>query len=172
MRIGLISDTHLPEAGKVLPPQVAKVFRDVDLILHGGDLHILDVLDALEKMAPVLCARGNGDMWLPEDHRLNDTQVVTVDGLRIGLCHGLALPEEPPWRTLEKLMNRDFGGPVDIVVHGDTHVECVEYFKRTLLVNPGSPTLPHNLTGRLGTVGLLHIVDGKAEVRIVDLRYV
>ena len=61
MRIGLISDTHIPEAGPDMPAQVYEAFRGVDLILHAGDMHIIDVLDWLEGIAPVLGARGNGD---------------------------------------------------------------------------------------------------------------
>ena len=45
MRIGLVSDTHIPEAREELWPQVCDAFRGVDLILHGGDLHELRVVD-------------------------------------------------------------------------------------------------------------------------------
>ncbi len=38
MRIGLLSDTHVPEVEKELPPQVTKAFQGVDLILHTGDI--------------------------------------------------------------------------------------------------------------------------------------
>ena len=61
IRIGLISDTHIPESGPELPPQVYQAFEDVDLILHGGDLHVIQVLDWLEQLAPALASRGNGD---------------------------------------------------------------------------------------------------------------
>src|SRR3990172_411862 len=54
MRIGLISDTHIPEAGRDLWPQVYDAFLGinpagpkVDLILHAGDMHVTDVLDWL-----------------------------------------------------------------------------------------------------------------------------
>ncbi|MBI4236759.1 MAG: metallophosphoesterase family protein, partial [Chloroflexi bacterium] len=43
MRIGLISDTHVPEAGRQLPGQVYELLRGVDLILHAGDMHVIDV---------------------------------------------------------------------------------------------------------------------------------
>ena len=49
MLIGLISDTHIRVKGyrnnlgqlcaSELPPQVMKVFRGVDLILHSGDIY-------------------------------------------------------------------------------------------------------------------------------------
>jgi len=168
MMIGLISDTHIPSAGKAPPSQVREAFRGVDLILHAGDLHVLSVLDWLEETAPVLACRGNGDIWLPEDHRLKETQVITVDGLRIGLSHDLPLPEEPPWRTLKNIMARYFGSPVDVIVFGDTHVEGIETYKGVLLVNPGSPNLPHNIK-KLGTVALLEVKNGKAEAHIVAL---
>jgi predicted phosphodiesterase len=38
-----------------------------------------------------------------------------------------------------------------------------------LLVNPGSPTFPRNLTRRLGTVALLEIDHGRATARMLQL---
>ena len=61
MRLGLIADTHIPEKRDDLPPQVYEVFQGVDLILHAGDMHIIDGLDWLESVAPVVGARGSGD---------------------------------------------------------------------------------------------------------------
>ena len=61
MRIGLISDTHIPVAAPKLWPQVFDAFRGVDLIMHGGDLMVPDVIDWLEEIAPVLAVEGNGD---------------------------------------------------------------------------------------------------------------
>ena len=61
MRIGLISDTHVPEAVPELPWEVELAFSGADLILHAGDMHVIDVLDWLERIAPVLSVRGNGD---------------------------------------------------------------------------------------------------------------
>ena len=48
MKIGLIADSHIPEAMPELPSQVRTVFAGVDLIVHAGDLHCLEVLDWLE----------------------------------------------------------------------------------------------------------------------------
>ena len=61
LRIGLISDTHIPEARDELWPQVFDVFKGVDLILHAGDIHDLIVLDQLADIAPLWAARGNGE---------------------------------------------------------------------------------------------------------------
>ena len=167
MRIGLISDTHIPSMSGELPYQVAEAFAGVDLILHAGDLHILPVLDDLEEIAPVIAVRGNGDRLVPPDPRLKDTYVLKVEGLFIGLTHALEYPETP-WNSIEASMARDFGGEVDVIVFGDTHVALVESYKGILLVNPGSPTMPSGKRG-LGTVAILEVSQGKAEASIVPL---
>jgi putative phosphoesterase len=66
-------------------------------------------------------------------------------------------------------MEHHFGGRVDVLVHGDTHVTQVEEMRGVLLVNPGSPTFPRNLTRRLGTVGFLEVDDGAVRAWIHQL---
>jgi len=175
-RIGLIGDTHYPEAGP-LWDEAYDALRGVDMILHAGDLHALDVLDWLEQRcgAPVIGVRGNGDDGgggrpvCPDDGRLKPVQTLDVEGVRIGLVHDATLPEWPPHRTLESIMEHHFGGRVDVLVHGDTHVTQVEEMRGVLLVNPGSPTFPRNLTRRLGTVGFLELHAGSARAWIHQL---
>ena len=177
MHIGLISDTHVPETGPELPLQVYDALRGVDLILHAGDMHVIDVLDWLESIAPVLGARGNGDYptasnknrpGVPEDPRVKVAHVLQLEELRVGLIHGFPLPEEVPWRTQEEMLDMYFGGPVDVVVCGDTHEARVDHSSGLLIVNPGSPTLPNQLR-RLGHVGFLDIHGSKAEASIMQL---
>lgn len=180
MLIGLVADTHIPEAGPDIWPQVYDRFREerVDAILHGGDIHVLDVLDRLEQRVgvPVYACRGNGDDGgagrpvCPDDPRLREAWVVEWHGWRIGLCHDMALPEYPPHRTVESTMQRYFGGPCAIVVHGDTHVPEVEVIRGVLLVNPGSPMYPRNMNVSLGTIGFLHLEDGEAEAWLEPLQ--
>ena len=59
MRIGLISDTHIPEAMPELWPHAYAVFDGCDAILHAGDIYDLSVIDGLSAMAPTYAARGN-----------------------------------------------------------------------------------------------------------------
>ncbi len=177
MLIGLISDTHIPEARTTLYDEVYAAFRGVDLILHGGDMHDIAVLDWLEERcgAPVLGVCGNGDdgssgrMVAPSDDRLPYNQVLHVDGLRIGMTHDF--PDRPyaGSATLEERMARHFGGPVHVVVAGDTHVPLVKTWRGTLIVNSGSPTYPRNLQTQLGTVAFLDVRDGRVEAWIEQL---
>jgi putative phosphoesterase len=176
MLIGIIGDTHYPEAGPLWDEAYA-AFRDVELILHTGDLHVPDVLDWLEQRCgvPVLGVRGNGDDGgggrpvCPDDPRLKPVQVLSREGVRVGVVHDATLPEWPPHRTLETIMQHHFGGAVDVLVHGDTHVEEVAELRGVLLVNPGSPTFPRNLTRRKGTVAFLEVAAGRARAWVAQL---
>jgi putative phosphoesterase len=178
MRIGLISDTHIPTAGPDLWTQVYEALRGVEMIMHAGDLHDPVVLDWLEALAPVMAVSGNGDYGWPErtvppsDPRLRESRVLTLegDGLRIGLVHDLPLPEAPPQRTLEGLMEHFFGGPVDVIVRGSTHVAEITTLNGVLVVNPGSPTFPNHQSLRLGTIGYLDIEGGQVRPSILQLR--
>ena len=177
MKIGLIADTHIPEAMPELPVQVRCIFAGADLILHAGDLHCLTVLDWLQDIAPVLAARGNGDNGLggrpvvPDDPRLREAQVVTRHGWRLGLVHDVLDPEEMPQWPIERTMRRFFGCSTDIIVCGHTHVERIQQYGTVWVINPGSPTFPHNLAAQPGTVGMLTLgPHSAASVTIYDLQ--
>ncbi len=166
LRVGLISDTHIPEARAALWPQVFSVFEGVDLILHGGDIHDLVVLDQLAAVAPLYSARGNGEDGsagrpvAADDPRLRYSWLLDLAGVRVGLTHDLPMPEHPPHLTVERWKDRRFGTrDIDVIVYGDSHVERIDVVGGTLCVNPGSPTYPHNLNTQLGTLGFLDI-DG------------
>ena len=174
MRIGLISDTHVPEAGSKLPSEVYDHFDGVDMILHAGDMHVIDVLDWLERVAPTVGARGNGDgdgfrpPFPDDDPRVRAAHVLDIAGVRIGLVHGHPLPDETPWISQQALMERSFGGPVDVIVCGDTHIALIERAGSTLIVNPGSPMLPRNIRAP-GAIGILTISDGLPTAEIIRL---
>ncbi len=177
MRIGLIADTHIPEAGDRLPAAVFEAFRGVDLVMHAGDVYINSVIDELAALAPVLVAVGNGDEGseyhrhrLQRDDRIRDAHLIEVEGLRVGLAHELPTPDETSEPVFRNAMEQHFGGPVDVLVQGHSHVEGCRRFGATLVVNPGSATLPHNLLDRPGTVAILEVLRGGGFcVEIIDL---
>jgi uncharacterized protein len=176
LRIGLISDTHLPEARKDLWPQVFEAFEGVDLIFHGGDIHEFWVLDQLEQVAPVYAARGNGEdggggrAVQPEDPRVQYAWLLNLEGLWVGLTHYVPVPERPPTFTLARWIDRFFPErKPDVIVFGDTHRECIAEVDGVLCVNPGSPTYPHNYDTQFGTIGFLEIDDLEARASIWQL---
>jgi predicted phosphodiesterase len=188
VRLGLIADTHIPEARAALWPQVFGAFAGCEAILHAGDIHELWLLDQLEQVAPVFAARGNGDEGFGgrpragADARLHDTWIVQLSGagslaaaLRIGIIHDLTIPEVPPYLTVDNVSRRRFGAEpgtpeaLDVVLYGDTHVQRIDVIGPTLCVNPGSPTYPHNLETQLGTIGFLDLDGPAARVSICQL---
>lgn len=176
MRIGIISDTHIPEACEHLPPAVFEAFHDIDLVMHAGDVYVKRVLDELARIAPVLAALGNGDEGLDghryklePDERVREAHLLEIESVRIGLIHAIPTPDETSEQIFRNAMDSWFGGPVDVIVQGHSHVEGVARFGETLVVNPGSATLPHNLTGVPGTVAILEITAGRVSAEIVKL---
>ena len=167
MRIGLISDTHIPEACDHLPPAVFEAFAGVDLVMHAGDVYVNRVLDELAAIAPVIAAVGNGDegldghrFKLAPDERVRIAHLLEIEGVRIGLAHALPTPDETSERVFQNAMRAHFGGPVDVLVMGHSHLEGIARFGGTTVVNPGSATLPRNLVGVPGTVAILEIAPG------------
>lgn len=167
LKIGIISDTHIPGSIPELWPEVRTVFKGVDLILHAGDLETTKVLDWLEEIAPVLAAEGNHDQGLSEyDHRIEKKQFMDVEGFRLGMTHII-----DSWDLGAKKVVKTYLGELpDIVVCGDSHFEFIKWEDDMLIINAGSATYPHNKEARLGHVVLLEIHEGKKpSAEIIDL---
>ncbi len=165
MLIGLLSDTHIPDHAKEIPDQLKEVFRGVDLILHGGDIYSVSVLDQLEQIAPVQAAIGDDDPYTTvKDNRVKYKHTLNIDDINIWLIH----QKPDPLPTISQkapLLSQ----PPDVIIFGHTHMAKVDNSQNILLVNPGSPTFPHYRL-ELGTVGLLSIDSGKFEAQIIQLQ--
>ena len=167
MRIAVISDTHLPSLIRDpdgLGPQLAAFLTGVHLILHGGDVVRPSVLEWCEQFAPVIVAQGNNDDF--DDRRMAPRQLLDIQGWRIGMVHELRPEDRPVDVLIEEAMA---GERVDLLIGGDTHVERLEYREGVVVLNPGSPTLPHHKEFRLGAAALLDFVDGELHAQVVSL---
>ncbi len=165
MRLGLLTDTHLPSTIRELWGEVCEAFTGVALILHGGDIVTPSVLDWLEAIAPTLAARGNNDTgWT--DSRMQDRQILDLEGWRLVMMHDM----EPENRPIAELLKRHLAGEhADILVTGHTHFERLDYRDGVVQINSGSPTHPHQWSTRLGTVGLLDLTPGQIKAQIIRL---
>ena len=86
MRIGKISDTHIPQDAEIIPSYVIEIFQDDDLILHAADIYISSVLDELEAMAPVLAAAGDDEYAeVRQDRRVKEKHILHFESVTI-LC--------------------------------------------------------------------------------------
>lgn len=168
MKIGLIADTHMPGAIRELWPQVFSAFADVELILHAGDLHTLEIVDRLEEIAPTRVSAGNGDVGI-RDERLQDTWLVPAGDLTLGMIHRFPSPERKSPEHLNGYVARHFGRAPHVVIYGHTHLEGIHQVGDLVCVNPGSPTLPQNQSLRLGTIGTLEVEANSMTIRILQL---
>jgi len=165
MRIGLLTDTHLPSTIRDLWNEVRTAFAGVDLILHGGDIVTPRVLDWLAEIAPTLAARGNNDSgW--DDPRVKDIHWLDLEGWRVAMIHDME-PEERPIAALKKCHLK--GEHADIIITGHTHFERLDYRDGVLQINSGSPTHPHLWSTRLGTIGILDLAPGKITAQVLRL---
>ena len=176
MRIGLISDTHVPEVEKEVPARILEVFAGVDLILHAGDIYTPSVLDVLERLAPVLAALGDDD-YAKGDKRVEERHVLELAGQTLWLIHvGPFRFSGGEWLSRDGQEEERGEARPDVVVFGHEHRAFVRQENGTLYVNPGSPTLQNDFGSiykpyrrGLGTVGILEIGAGWADARIVQL---
>src|SRR6476620_821135 len=109
MRLGVIADTH-----GLLRPEVFDVFRQVDHIVHGGDLGPLDLLSELESLAPVTAVYGNTDGFAVRA-RLPQVARIELDGFRIVVTHGDQFGVQTPEKVQRAFPD------AEILVFGHTH---------------------------------------------------
>jgi putative phosphoesterase len=133
MKIGVLSDTHIPVIVKALPPVIFDIFEGVDLILHAGDIVELSVLDDLRAIAPVEAVAGNMD-----DSRVSlnlpAKKIMPVGQYTLGLTHGKYRID------LQREMIRKEFDNVDVIVYGHSHAPFWGKVDDVYFLNPGSPT--------------------------------
>jgi len=158
MRLGVISDTH-----GVLRPQVFEVFREVDHILHGGDIGRWDLIVELQALAPVTAVYGNTDGF---DIRAKVLQVaeLELDGFPIVVTHGDQFGSPTPAKLHEAFP------AAEIIVFGHSHRPLLELVDKTITVmNPGGAGAAR--FGLAPSVGILELEPGiPPRGRIVPLK--
>jgi putative phosphoesterase len=109
MRLGIIADTH-----GLLRPEVFEVFREVDRIIHAGDIGPLDLLAELEAIAPVTAVYGNTDGF---DVRARVPAVVEtrIEGLDFVILHGDQLGSPDPQNLHTAFPH------AEVIIYGHTH---------------------------------------------------
>jgi putative phosphoesterase len=148
LKIGVISDTHLDRVSDEFKNIIKKVFHDVDMIIHSGDMTSRAVYDYLSNW-DLKAVRGNMDdfdLWdiLPEK------RVEEIGGKRMGIIHGRGSPY-----GLSNLVFKEFQH-VDIIVFGHSHVPFHKRKGNVEMFNPGAFK---GSPGQAGTVGLIEIGD-------------
>jgi putative phosphoesterase len=107
-------------------PQALQALRNVDLIIHAGDIGAPEVLDALKNIAPLVAIKGNNDResWAKA---LPDTKLVKFNGAQLYIIHNVnELDCDPAARGIQ------------VVISGHSHKPSVVDRDGVLYLNPGS----------------------------------
>lgn len=136
----------------MLRPEVFDVFREVDHILHGGDIGRWDLMMELQALAPVTAVYGNTDGF---DIRAKVPQVaeVELEGFSIVVTHGDQFGSPTPAKLHEAFPR------AEIIVYGHSHRPLLELVDKTVTVmNPGGAGAPRFSIPP--SVGLLELEAG------------
>lgn len=121
MFIGVISDTH-----GLLRPEAVQRLAGVAHIVHAGDIGRPEIVDGLERIAPVTAIRGNVDTggWA---QAYPETRTVSLGGRTLYLLHDRSTLRLDP-----------VAEGIDAVISGHSHRPSVETVAGVLHLNPGS----------------------------------
>ncbi|MDR4497112.1 MAG: metallophosphatase family protein [Candidatus Scalindua sp.] len=120
-KIGIISDTHA-----LVRQRIVHLLKEVDLIVHAGDVGSPEVLVTLQTISRVYAVRGNVDSDAWADN-LPETEVVRVGEALLYVLH-----------DMNKLDLDPAAAGFHAVICGHSHIPKIEKRNGILLVNPGS----------------------------------
>ncbi len=161
VRILALSDTHIPDFARALPPALQRPLTRADLILHAGDVTSGEILDELASFAPLHVALGNNDRPSVAAWGALDEVHLDLDGIRMAMVHD-AGPREGRDRRLRRRFPE-----TDLVVFGHSHIPLDDHLGAMRLFNPGSPTWKRRQPKP--TFGWIEVVAGRVRTRIVEL---
>lgn len=110
-KIGIISDTH-----NVLRAEVVDDLKTCDYILHAGDIMKVEVLEALQQIAPVIAVKGNNDQL-----ELGVEKYFEIGGYHFYMVHQLGKKQD-----------------VDFYIYGHSHQFACYKEGNVQYINPGS----------------------------------
>jgi hypothetical protein len=119
--IGVISDTH-----GLLRWEAEAALAKVDHIIHAGDIGAPEVIERLQRIAPVTVVRGNNDKDSWADP-LPATAIVEICGRRLYVLHDVAKLDIDP-----------LADGFAAVIAGHSHKPGISDKNGVLFLNPGS----------------------------------
>ncbi len=155
-QVAIVSDTH----GQV-DPKLKKLFRNVSVLVHAGDVNDEETLAAIGKLVTgVTCivVRGNNDRG-PLAERLQEIATVDVQGVRL-LCAHRA-------EAAASALSDDHNARAKVVVIGHSHKATVGVKDGRLWINPGGAG-PKRFSN-LRAAGVLEVRPKELVARIYSL---
>jgi putative phosphoesterase len=119
--VGVISDTH-----GLLRWEAEAALARVDHIIHAGDIGAPEVIERLQRIAPLTAVRGNNDRD-PWADRLPASAIVDIGGRRLYVLHDIKELDIDP-----------VADGFAVVIAGHSHKPSVSEKDGVLFLNPGS----------------------------------
>jgi len=180
MRIGVVSDTHVPDRVRQLHPRLLESLtaEKVDFLFHAGDVSRARVIRELEQVAPVYCVSGNRDFLSGEKYprRLD----FLINGIEVTLTHG----HIDPWHywvdksqnflhhyRVDRYVNRlpAIAPTAKVIVFGHSHHAENLVREGRIFFNPGSCSVAEKPDFQL-SFGIIEIhPDGRIVGKIQPL---
>ena len=164
MKVGVISDTHLHGYDERCAGLFNKLFEDVDLVIHAGDVVSPCALDMFgEKDVKMVC--GNMDP-LGLRKRYPEKMVFELNAFRFALVHDIN--KIKGWGMSANLAEnvRKIFGRIDCLIPGHTPDPAIIKNDGMILFNPGSATANRYLP--FNTAGIIDIKEG-IEINILKI---
>lgn len=144
MQIGVISDTH-----GLLRQAALDALQGSELIIHAGDVGKPEILEALQRIAPVTAVRGNIDTD-PWAESLPRVATLDVERVRLYVIHDLHDLDVDP-----------VAAGFSAVISGHSHRPSVQLRNDVYWINPGSAgprrfRLPISVAKLVASEGLLY----------------
>ena len=147
MRILVISDTH-KRIGRVI--DLLKGDHRFDRIIHLGD-HVSDAEDIEHIIGlPVDYVAGNCD-WGSSSVAYDKTLMFA--GKRFYVCHGHRVHVKHGDQVLRQLIRKE---GYDMALYGHTHQAAIAYEDDSIIMNPGSISLPRDGSPSYGVIHIDH----------------
>jgi putative phosphoesterase len=149
-RIGVISDTH-----GCISENLPHILKNIDFMIHAGDIDNPDTLESLKSIAPVIAVRGNMDKgeWTKN---LCQSELVEIGEVALYVVHNIYDLDIDPHSI-----------NVKAVISGHTHLPSLFKKGQVLYVNPGSATQPRN--GNPPTVAIIQIKKNTLTGQLVEI---
>ncbi len=162
MRIGVLSDTHVPGVYRSLPDSLWRSLEGCDQVIHAGDIDGWSTYELLKSRFPTIAVVGNKDSFRACEE-VPESRIFETNGHTFGITHG----KGPAAGLPQRVVQRWTGGPVDLLIFGHSHEAGIHEINGQRLLNPGSATdmLAEHCTIALMEVGeTIEIVFREIEV--------
>jgi putative phosphoesterase len=148
--IGVIADTH-----GLIRQEALEALKESELIVHAGDIGNPQVIESLQKIAPVVAVRGNmdGGHWAES---LPKYEIIQIAQSLLYVIHDLNELDLDP-----------LAAGISAIICGHSHRPAMQLRNGVLLLNPGSAG-PRRFELPV-SVAMIYLKDGILEPRLIEL---